>query len=191
MKLNQVNSICQLFEIILNVIHSICLLFVLTIRFSISIFCQFEYSTNQKIYRMKFVNKKIQMQRNFVKMIFKFVIVIAIIAIIVIMNLRFFFRVYFFLFFSFIFNFEFRLFIFIFDFSRYTIHDDVDFVKIIVRRKFQKKQMFRNCFRIDNEQIIFIFVNHRFVVKKIEYHDYVTIFRIINAIREIYRMLKS
>ena len=47
--------------------------------------------------------------------------------------------------------------------------------------------MFRNCFRIDNEQIIFIFVNHRFVVKKIEYHDYVINFRVVDAIREIHR----
>ena len=89
--------------------------------------------------------------------------------------------------FSFAFNFEPRLSISIFDFSRYTIHDDVDFAETAVRRKLQKKQMFQNRFRINNEQIIFIFINHRFVAKKIEYHDHAVNFRVVDAIREAHR----
>ena len=66
----------------------------------------------------------------------------------------------------------FRRFDYISFFSRYFVRDGVDFIEIVARRRIKKNKVFANRFRADNNEILFIFVNYRFVAEKANFYDY-------------------
>ena len=73
-------------------------------------------------------------------------------------------------------------------FSRYFARDDVNFIEAAARRKIKKNKVLANRFRVDNNEIFFIFVNHRFVVEKTNFYDHVVNTFVDNETREAHQL---